>query len=93
MPSSPGYKRNYKQENKTAKKRGEHIDKRQRMKDRRKAVKKHGAAALKGKDVDHAKKGAKGSTTIKSVKANRSHGGRIGNRAGKAAGGRKGGKK
>ena len=91
MPSSPGYKRDYKQEYKT-----QHASKKakkqraERNRARRAAIKKNGASAVKGKDIGHAKKGAKGRTRIQSIKSNRSHGGRIGNRAGKAAGGRKG---
>lgn len=90
MPSSPGYKRDYKQEYKT-----QHASKKakkqraERNRARKAAIKKHGKSAVAGKDIGHSKKGAKGSTRIQSVRSNRSHGGRIGNRAGKAAGGRK----
>lgn len=81
MPSSPGYTRNYKQEQKTATKRGEDKDRAQRNKARRHAVKKHGAAALKGKDIDHKKpmrsggKTTEGNCRIRSVSANRSDNG------------------
>tara|TARA_R110002096_G_scaffold434707_2_gene657610 strand:- start:783 stop:974 length:192 start_codon:yes stop_codon:yes gene_type:complete len=58
--------------------------------------KKVGAKAIKGKDVGHKKSlksgGSNGTKNLKvqSKKANRSAGGKAGNRKGKAAGGRKG---
>lgn len=58
MPSSPNYVRDYKQENKTAKKRGEtgngsSSGDAMRHKARRKVIKRLGKAAVAGKDVDH----------------------------------------
>lgn len=81
MPSSPNYKRNYKQEQATATARGEDKDRAQRNKARRQAIAKHGKAALKGKDIDHKKpmrEGGKtiaGNTRIRSISANRSDNG------------------
>lgn len=51
MPSSPNYKRDYKQEHKTAKRRGETKDGAKRMRDRRLMVKK--GLVKPGQDVDH----------------------------------------
>lgn len=99
MPSSPGYKRNYKQEQKTARKRGDTKRRALRNKARRAAIKAGKAKKGDGKDIGHKRalsKGGSGSTKntrVQSRKSNRSHGGRIGSRAGKAAGGRKGGKR
>lgn len=90
MPSSKGYKRNYKQEAKYHAKPEQKKNRAARNKARAEAIKKHGAKAVAGKDIGHTKRNAKGSTKIQSVKSNRSHGGKIGSRAGKAAGGRKG---
>jgi 5-methylcytosine-specific restriction endonuclease McrA len=102
MPSSKNYKRDYAQERKTAKKRGEtgvgsksgdatrHRARRQKL-----ATLKNKTSA-KGKDVDHKrpiKSGGGNSTSnlrLSTKKANRSKGGKIGSRKGKAAGGRKG---
>lgn len=100
MPSSPGYKRNYKQEYKTqgastAQKKARAA----RNKARAQAVKAGKVKKGDGKDVGHVKPlkttGAKNpsGTRIQSRSTNRSHGGRIGNKAGKAAGGRKGKRK
>lgn len=94
MPSSPGYKRDYKQERKTAKKRGEtgvgsKSGDATRHRDRRAHEKKNGKIGS-GKELHHTKKGAKGSTKVISKKSNRSMGGKTGNRKGKASGGRKG---
>ena len=96
MPSSPGYKRNLKQEAKTDKARGGPAKRKKRNAARRAMAKKVGKAALKGKDVGHKKSlksgGSNGpkNTKVQSRKSNRSHGGKIGDRGGKAAGGRKG---
>lgn len=90
-----------KQENKTAKKRGEtgvgsKSGDATRHRARAKVIKERGAASVAGKDVDHKKSlksgGSNSSKNLKasSVKSNRSKGGKAGNRAGKAAGGRKG---
>lgn len=94
MPSSPGYKRNYKQEYKTT-----HSS----AKAKKQRAARNKARAMKGspsgKDVDHKtplKNGgsnSKKNLQVKSVKSNRSAGGKMGNKAGKAAGGRKGMKK
>lgn len=104
MPSSPNYKRDYKQERKTAIARGEtgvgsNSKDAIRHRARRKMIKEHGEAALRGKDVDH-KKALKdggsnniGNLSISSPSKNRSKGGKAGNRAGKAKGGRIGDKK
>jgi hypothetical protein len=96
MPSSPNYKRNLKQEAKTDKARGGPAKRAKRNAARRAMAKKVGKAAIEGKDVGHKtslKSGGSNSaknTKVQSVKSNRSHGGKIGNKAGKAAGGRKG---
>lgn len=93
MPSSPGYKRDLKQEAKTARARGDTKRRALRNKARRKAIKAGKAKKGDGKDVGHVKAlkyGKSSKTKIQSRSANRSHGGRIGGRAGKARGGRKG---
>ena len=101
MPSSPNYVRDYKQERKTAKARGEtgvgsKSGDATRHRARRKMEKKHGKAALAGKDVDHKKPLKSGGSNSESNLAisdpskNRSKGGKSGDRKGKAAGGRKG---
>jgi len=87
MPSSPGYKRNYKQEAKTAKARGEHGDRMERQRARR-AVDKTGvdrnnngkADRREGKDVSHNKLLKNGGTNadgyrIESASTNRSRNG------------------
>lgn len=53
MPSSPSYVRNYKQERKTALKRGEGKDNASRKRARRKFIRLNGEGAAKGKDIDH----------------------------------------
>ena len=81
MPSSPNYKRNYKQEQATATSRGEDKERAQRNKARRQAIAKHGKAALNGKDIDHEhpmRDGGKtevGNLRVRSVSANRSDNG------------------
>ena len=80
------YKQEYKTQHASAKAKKQRAE---RNRARAKAKKRLGAGAVAGKDIGHTKKGAKGSTKVQTVKANRSHGGRIGNKAGKAAGGRK----
>lgn len=55
MPSAPGYKRDYKQELKTAKKRGENKDMLKRNKARRMLEKEGVVKKYDGKDVDHKK--------------------------------------
>lgn len=65
----------------------------QRNKARATAVKAGKVKKGDGKDVDHPTRNtASKKTRIISKSKNRSHGGKIGNKAGKAAGGRKGGK-
>lgn len=96
MPSSPGYKRDLKQEKKTDKARGGPAKRRKRNSAREAMARKVGKAAIKGKDVGHKKSLKSGgsnkasNTKVQSTKSNRSAGGKAGNRAGKAAGGRKG---
>ncbi len=98
MPSSPGYKRNYKQEYAQKGQSGTKgkKDRAARNKARRTAIKKGSAAKGDGKDIGHKKALKNGgsrsvkNTKVQSVKSNRSHGGKIGSRKGKAAGGRKG---
>ena len=95
MPSSKNYKRDYKQENKTAKKRRE-----TGAGSKSGDATRHRAASKKkcggGKEVDHKKSlksgGGNGKSNLKcvSVKKNRSKGGKSGSKKGKAAGGRKG---
>lgn len=83
MPSSKNYVRDYKQENKTAKDRGEtgngsNSGDAMRHKARRKVIKRVGKAAVQGKDVDHKKKlksgggNDAGNLRIRGRKANRS---------------------
>ena len=95
MPSSANYVRNYKQEQVTARKRGETKDRAARNKARRKAIKAGTAKKGDGKDVGHvtslkSKPKNNNRTRIQSASSNRSAGGRSGSRAGKARGGRKG---
>lgn len=101
MPSSPNYKRDYKQERKTAKKRGEtgvgsKSKDATRHRARRALEKKLGKKLSPNQHVDHKKSlksGGSNSTSnlrVRSAKSNCSAGGKSGNRAGKAAGGRKG---
>jgi hypothetical protein len=60
MPSSPGYKRNYKQEAKTAKARGEHSDRMERQRARREYDAK--GIDRTGRDVSHTKMMKNGGT-------------------------------
>lgn len=53
MPSSKNYKRDYKQENKTAKRRGEDKERARRNAARRKMIKEGKAKKGDGKDVAH----------------------------------------
>ena len=100
MPSNENYVRDLKQENKTAKARGEtgvgsDSNDARRHRARRAYIKKNGALSSKT-DLDHKKPMNKGGTdalsNLKPVsqKENRSKGGKSGNKAGKAAGARKG---
>ena len=96
MPSSKNYKRDYKQEQKTARARGETKDRANRNRCRREAIKKGIAKKGDGKDLGHVtplKKRKTSKCVVVSASRNRSHGGKIGNRAGKASGGRKGKRK
>lgn len=68
MPSSPGYKRNYKQEYKTAKKRGEvgtgpNGDNASRKRARRAMEKAGKVRKGDGKDVDHKDRNPKNNST------------------------------
>lgn len=53
MPSSKNYIRDYRQEKKTARRRGEHIDNKYRKRARRKFIRLNGESAAAGKDIDH----------------------------------------
>jgi hypothetical protein len=87
MPSSPGYKRDYKQEAKTAKARGEHGDRMERQRARREVDKtgadknNNGKADRReGKDVSHNKLLKNGGSNadgykIESASTNRSRNG------------------
>lgn len=66
MPSSPGYVRDYKQERKTAKKRGELKDNVLRKRARRLMVKKGLVHPHDGKDIDHAQALNKGGSNTPS---------------------------
>lgn len=66
MPSSKNYKRDYKQEAKTARKRGEVKDRAKRNKARRQLMKEGKVHKGDGKDVDHKKPLAKGGGTSRS---------------------------
>ena len=79
MPSSPNYKRDFKREYEVSQSSKEQKQNRAlRNKARRAAIRKHGKAALSGKDVDHKvplRSGGSGSlknTRIRSIKSNRS---------------------
>lgn len=100
MPSSKNYVRDYKQERRTAKRRGEtgvgsKSGDATRHRARRTVAKNRGKAAVKGKDVHHKKTLKSGGSNkasnlaVSSRRSNRSAGGRAGSRAGKARGGRK----
>lgn len=101
MPSSANYKRDYKQERKTAKKRGEtgvgsKSGDATRHRARRKLEKDGRVSKGDGKHVDHKKtlksggSNSKKNLRVRSASKNMSDGGKSGNRKGKAAGGRKG---
>ena len=94
MPSSKNYVRDYKQEQATARKRGETKDRAKRNAARAKMVSAGKASKGDGKDVGHKSgiSGGNGSGNLRmeTKKHNRSAGGKTGNKAGKAAGGRKG---
>ena len=101
MPSSPNYVRNYQQERKTAKKRGETgVGKKSGDATRhraRRVLEKDGKVSKgDGKQVDHKKtiksggSNAKSNLRVRNASSNMSAGGKAGNKKGKAAGGRKG---
>ena len=92
MPSSPNYVRDYTQEQKTARARGDTKARAKRNAARAKLKKK--GVNVAGKDVDH-KKGISGGNgtgnlRVQSKSTNRAAGGKKGSSAGKAAGARKG---
>lgn len=92
----PSKKRDYKQERRTAIRRGEtgvgsESGDARRHRDRRAHERKNGKIPA-GKELDHRGRNGKGSTRVISKKANRADGGRKGSKAGKARGGRIGGK-
>ena len=97
MPSSPNYVRNYQQERRTAKKRGEtgvgsKSKDATRHRARRKVEKRLGRKLGTNEHVDH-KSGMSNKSSnlrVRSAKSNTSAGGKKGNKAGKAAGARKG---
>ena len=106
MPSSKNYKRDYKQERKTAIKRGEtgvgsSSSDAIRHRARRAVENKLGRKLPSTVHVDHkvplAKSKSKANDLsnlrVRSVRSNESAGGKMGNRAGKAAGGRKASRK
>lgn len=78
MPSSPGYKRNYKQEYATSKARGENKDNAQRHRARYEMEKAGKAHVGDGKDVGHVRAIGKGGTNdpsnlqMQSIPENRS---------------------
>ena len=101
IPSSKGYKRDYKQERRTAKRRGETAvgadsGDAKRHRARRAKQKTLGRKLSSSEHVDHKKPlksgGSNGTknTRVRKASSNMSAGGKIGNKAGKAAGGRKG---
>lgn len=100
MPSSPGYKRDYKQERVTAKKRGEtgvgsESKDATRHRDRRKLEKKIGRKLTSDETVDHKKPLKSGGSSspknlrVRSYSDNSRDGGKMGNKAGKSKGGKK----
>jgi hypothetical protein len=92
MPSSAGYKRNYKQEQATARARGD--TKARAKRNAARAKLKASGVAVDGKDVDH-KAGVKAGNSKNNLRtlspaSNRSKGGKKGSAAGKSKGGKKG---
>ena len=83
-------KRNYKKEYRNYQGKPDQIKRRaQRNKARRKALKAGRVTKGDGKDIDHPNRNtASSKTRVLSASRNRSHGGKVGNRAGKARGGR-----
>ena len=95
MPSGKNYKRDYTQETRTAKKRGEtgagsKSGDATRHRARRKVTNSRGKTAVAGKDVDHKRPIRSGggnsasNLQVRNKSANRAAGGRSGNRSGKA---------
>lgn len=89
-------KRNFKQEKRTARKRGEtgtgtNSPDAKRARDRRAHEKKNGKIS-KDKELHHKGRNGNGDTKVISKKTNRADGGRKGDKAGKATGGRIGNK-
>lgn len=66
MPSSPGYKRDYKQEAKTSKARGQYKDTLARNRNRKEAIKDGTVRRHDGKDLDHKTPLSKGGSNAKS---------------------------
>ena len=66
MPSAPGYVRNYKQEQKTAKARGEYADTLARNRSRKEAVKSGKVSRNDGKDLAHKIAKSKGGSDTQS---------------------------
>lgn len=104
MPSSKNYVRDYKQERKTAKARGEtgvgsKSGDATRHRARRSVEKSLGRDLSPSEHVDHKRairsggSNSKSNLRVRSASSNTSAGGKSGNRAGKANGGRKGGSK
>lgn len=100
MPSSPNYVRDYKQERKTAKARGEtgvgsKSKDATRHRDRRKLEKKIGRKLRSDETVDHKKPLKSGGSSspknlrVRSYSDNSRDGGKMGNKAGKSKGGKK----
>lgn len=95
MPSSPNYKRDYKQERKTQLAREGHEGERKRAKAQYEAKKNGKRKTGDGKDTGHKKAlkdgGSSNNSNLRSESrsSNRSKGGKSGSRAGKAAGARK----
>lgn len=104
MPSSKNYVRDYKQENKTAKARGEtgkgsNSGDATRHRARLKLEKKLGRKLRKGEHAGHVRKGSKlgnsgdTKTRVEDASSNMAKGGKAGNKRGKANGGKKRAKK
>lgn len=76
MPSSANYVRDYRQEKKTAKRRGEDVDNKYRKRARRKYIRLNGKEAAEGKDIDHKnrnpKNNSEGNLRAKAPAKNRS---------------------
>lgn len=74
MPSAPGYVRDYQQEKKTSKARGEMVRNKLRKRARRLAVKKGMVKPFDGKDVDHKTMLSKGgAATLSNLRVSSAH--------------------